>query len=75
MDTAIVVIMVILSVGIALIIQPRKCVDVIGRFYSRYPLLRLTGDTQFQIRTEYIVVLGLVIIGVGCFGLYQLITK
>ena len=75
MNTALVAILVILSVGIVLIIQPRKCAEVLGKFYSRYPLIRLAGNAQFQIQTAYVVVLGLVILGAGCFALYQLLMK
>ena len=75
MDTALVAILVLLSIGIILIVQPRKCAEVLGKFYSRYPLIRLAGDAQFQLQISYVVVLGLVILCAGCFALYQLLMK
>jgi len=65
---------VIISVGIVLTIQPRKSGEVICRHYRRDPVIRLAGDAQFRIGTAYVVVLGLTLIVVGCFGLYDFIT-
>lgn len=71
----VIAILVLLVLGLSLVLVPDKAGAKISGFYSKYPVLRYAGSSQFKLRSAYVRAVGIVFLGLGALGVAVLVLR
>lgn len=63
------------AVGVLLLFAPNVAGARISAFYSRYPLVRHAGATQFKLRPTFVRALGIVILALALLAVWVLASR
>jgi uncharacterized membrane protein HdeD (DUF308 family) len=56
---------IIICVGLYVLSHPAAVAEKVKRFYSEYPIIRYAGEKQLTSRSQFVRIVGVVLIVVG----------